>query len=156
MGWTPSARTLLQSRFDNFAMAVSPDGQWIVYVSNESGTPEVYVRPFPVVDSARFAISVGGGVEPLWRRDGTELFFRNSRGDMFAVPVTTGRRFTSGTPKLLFSVPGLSVQDYHRSYDVHPDGKRFLMLESGGSDATELNLILNWRAELERLTGASR
>jgi serine/threonine-protein kinase len=155
-GVDTTPRTLLQSRFDTFAMVVSPDGQWIAYVSNESGAPEVYVRPFPAVDSARFAISVGGGVEPLWRRDGTELFFRNTRGDMFAVPVTTGRRFTSGTPKLLFSVPGLSVQDYHRSYDVHPDGKRFLMLESGGSDATELNLVLNWRVELERLTGATR
>ncbi|MBL8979075.1 MAG: protein kinase [Gemmatimonadetes bacterium] len=145
------ARTLLQSRFDTFAMVVSPDGQWLAYVSNESGTPEVYVRPFPEVDAARFAISVGGGVEPLWKRDGTELFFRSPRGDMFAVPVTLGRRFSAGPPRLLFSVPGLPVQDYHRSYDVHPDGKRFLMLESGGSDASELNLILNWRAELGRL-----
>ena len=149
-------RPLLQSRFDNFAMVLSPDGQWLAYVSNESGAPEVYVRPFPAVDSARFAISVGGGVEPLWRRDGTELFFRNTRGDMFAVPVTTGRRFSAGTPKLLFSVAGLSVQDYHRSYDVHPDGKRFLMLESGGSDATELDLILNWRVEVQGLTEAAR
>ncbi len=145
------ARTLLQSRYDNFAMVVSPDGQWLAYVSNESGSPDVYVRPFPDVDSARFAISVGGGVEPLWKRDGTELFFRNPRGDMFAVPVTLGRRFSAGPPKLLFSVPGLPVQDYHRSYDVHPDGKRFLMLETGGTDATELELILNWRAELDRL-----
>ncbi len=150
------ARPLLQSRFDTFAMVVSPDGQWLAYVSNESGSPEVYVRPFPNVDSARVAISVGGGVEPLWKRDGTELFFRNPRGDMFAVPVTLGRRFSAGAPKLLFSVPGLSVQDYHRSYDVHPDGKRFLMLASGGSDATELNLILNWRAELERLEKAAQ
>ena len=150
------ARTLLQSRFDNFAMVVSPDGQWLAYVSNESGAPEVYVRPFPEVDSARFAISVGGGVEPLWKRDGTELFFRNPRGAMFAVPVTLGRRFVAGTPRLLFSVPGLPVQDYHRSYDVHPDGKRFLMLESGGSDASALNLVLNWRAELERLEATAQ
>ncbi len=150
-GVDSTVRTLLQTRFDNYAMVISPDGQWLAYVSNESGAAEVYVRPFPSVDSARVAISVGGGVEPLWRRDGTELFFRNSRGDMFAVPVTTGRRFTAGTPKLLFSIPGLSVQDYHRSYDVHPDGKRFLMLESGGRDSKDLNLVLNWPAELERL-----
>jgi serine/threonine-protein kinase len=150
------ARTLLQSRFDHFAMVISPDGQWLAYVSNESGAPEVYVRPFPAVDSARFAVSVGGGVEPLWKRDGTELFFRNSRGAMFAVPVTPGRRFIAGPPRLLFSVPGLPVQDYHRSYDVHPDGKRFLMLESGGSDASALNLILNWRAELERLEATAQ
>jgi Tol biopolymer transport system component len=148
------ARALLQSRYDHYAMTLSPDGQWLAYVSNESGGPEVYVRPFPAVDSARFAVSVGGGLEPLWRRDGTELFFRNSRGDMYAVPVTTGRQFTHGAPKLLFSVPGLALQDYYRSYDVSPDGKRFLMMESGGVDAKELNLVLNWRAELQKLTGS--
>jgi eukaryotic-like serine/threonine-protein kinase len=153
-GVDTTTRTLLESRFDNFAMVLSPDGQWLAYVSNESGTSEVYVRPFPTVDSARYAVSVGGGVEPLWRRDGTELFFRNPRGDMFAVPVTTGRHFTHGAPKRLFSIPGLALEDYFRSYDVHPDGKRFLMLESGGVDAKELNLIFNWRVELERLEKA--
>jgi eukaryotic-like serine/threonine-protein kinase len=147
-------RTLLESRFDNFAMVLSPDGQWLAYVSNESGASEVYVRPFPAVDSARYAVSVGGGVEPLWRRDGTELFFRNPRGDMFAVPVTTGRHFTHGTPRMLFSIPGLALQDYYRSYDVSPDGKRFLMLESGGMDAKGLNLIFNWPVELARLEQA--
>jgi len=150
-----SLQTLLESRFDNFAMVVSPDGQWLAYVSNESGTQEVYVRPFPGVDSARFAVSVGGGMEPLWRRDGTELFYRNSRGEMFAIPVTTGRRFTHGAPKLLFSVPGLALQEYHRSYDISPDGKRFLMLESGGADASDLNLVFNWPVELDRLEAAT-
>jgi serine/threonine-protein kinase len=150
---TTTTRVLLQSRYDTFGMALSPDGQWLSYVSNESGNSEVYVRPFPNVDSARFAISVGGGMEAMWRRDGTELFFRNSRGDMFAVPVTTGPHFQHGVPKLLFSSPGLGLQEYFRSYDVHPDGKRFLMLTSGGVDATELNVIFNWRAELESLSG---
>ena len=149
-------RVLLQSRFDQFAMTVSPDGRWLAYVSNESGFSEVYVRPFPNVDSARFVISVGGGMEPMWRRDGSELFFRNSRGEMFAVPVTTGRSFTHSTPRLLFSVTGLALQEYYRSYDLHPDGKRFLMLTSGGVDATELNVIFNWRVELERLKTAQR
>jgi serine/threonine-protein kinase len=149
-------RVLLQSRFDNYAVELSPDSHWLAYVSNESGGSEVYVRPFPNVDSARIAISVGGGMEPLWRRDGTELFFRNARGDMFAVPVTTGRRFEHGTPKVLFSSPGLAVQEYYRSYDVQPDGKRFLMLTSGGVDAPDLNVIFNWRTELEQLKEAPR
>jgi Tol biopolymer transport system component len=149
-------RVLLATRFDNYAMALSPDGQWLAYVSNESGVSEVYVRPFPAVDSARFAISVAGGMEPVWRRDGTELFFRDARGAMFAVPVTTGRRFEHGTPKLLFSIPGLSQQEYHRGYDVDPDGKRFLMVASGGRETTALNVIFNWRAELEKLPGAPR
>jgi Tol biopolymer transport system component len=148
-------RVLLASKSDNFAMALSPDGQWLAYVSNESGASEVYVRPFPSVDSARFAISVGGGTEPLWRRDGKELFFRNVRGGVFAVPVTTGRHFDHGTPQPLFTRTGMVQQDFFRSYDVHPDGKRFLMLHTGGRDASDLDVIFNWRIELEKLTGAT-
>jgi hypothetical protein len=95
-------------------------------------------------------------MEAMWRRDGTELFFRNPRGDLFTAPVTTGRHFTHGTPKLLFSNAGYGQQEYFRSYDVQADGKRFLMLTSGGVDATDLNLILNWQVELERLKTAQR
>jgi len=62
-------RVLVSSRYDNFAMTLSPDGHWLAYVSDESGVSEVYVRPFPNVDSAKFPISAGGGAEPLWRRD---------------------------------------------------------------------------------------
>ena len=145
-------RTLIQSQFDHYSPTLSPSGRWIAYVSEESGAPEVYVRPFPNVDSARFAISVGGGIEPLWRRDGTELFFRTSRGDMFAVPVKAGAQFEHGIPQPIFSQPGLMQSAYHRGYDVHPDGKRFLMVSSfGGLSTRQLNIIFNWRAELEQL-----
>jgi Tol biopolymer transport system component len=144
-------RTLIESRFDHYSPVFSPDGHWLAYVSEESGTADVYVRPFPNVDSARIAISVGGGLEPVWSRQGTELFFRGPRGEMYAVPVTTGRQFTHAAPKELFTIPGLVQDQYHRSYDVTPDGKRFLMTQSGGGNAAELNVIFNWRAELERL-----
>jgi hypothetical protein len=92
----------------------------------------------------------------MWARDGSELFFRNSRGAMFAVPVTTGAQFTHGTPTLLFSVLGLASQQYYREYDVHPDGKRFLMVTSGGVDAPAVQVIFNWRVELERLEKATK
>jgi hypothetical protein len=141
-------RPLVRSRYDNFAMTLSPDGRWLAYVSDESGNAEVYVRPFPSVDSAKFAISLGGGVEPLWRRDGAELFFRNPHGDMYAVSVGVGRRFEHGAPRLLFSRPGMALQEFYRSYDVHPDGKRFLMLNSGDAEVSRLNVIFNWRPEL--------
>jgi len=146
-------RTLIQSQFDHYAPTLSPNGRWLAYVSEESGAPEVYVRPFPNVDSARFPISVGGGIEPLWRRDGAELFFRTSRGEMFAVPVSTGVEFEHGIPQRLFSAPGLTQNSFHRGYDVHPDGKRFLMVSSfGGLSTRQLNVIFNWRAELEKAT----
>jgi len=144
-------RTLIDSPFDHYGPALSPDGRWLAYVSQESGAPEVYVRPFPNVGDTRYAVSAGGGQEPLWRRDGKELFFRTSRGDFFAVPVTPGPTFVHGTPKLLFTNPTLSPDSYHRAYDVSPDGTRFLMIDAGGGDAATLQVIFNWRSELERL-----
>jgi serine/threonine-protein kinase len=144
-------RTLVESRFDHYSAMLSPDGRWLAYVSEESGIPQVYVRPFPNVDSARIPVSIGGGWEPVWSRSGTELFFRGPRGEVYTVPVTTGRTFTYGAPKLLFNVPGLQQDGYHRSYDVRPDGKAFLMVASSGDNATDLSVIFNWRTELERL-----
>jgi hypothetical protein len=102
------------------------------------------------------AAPLGGGVEPLWRRDGAELFFRNPRGDMYVVTVGPGRQFEHGAPRLLFSRPGMALQEFYRSYDVHPDGKRFLMLKSGVAEARDLNVIFNWRPELQSYRGATR
>ena len=148
-GVDSAPRVLLKTPNDNYAMALSPDGRWLAYVSDESGAAEVYVRPFPDVNSAKFGISVGGGLEPLWRRDGTELYFRDSRGDVHVVAVSAGEQFEHGAPKLLFSRPGMALQDYYRSYDVHPDGKRFLMLRSGDAQAKRLGVILNWRPAIQ-------
>jgi hypothetical protein len=76
---------------------------------------------------------------------------------MFAVPVKTGRQFEHGTPRRLFSEPGLMQNAYHRGYDVHPDGKRFLMVASfGGMSTRQLSVIFNWRAELQKLQKAAR
>ncbi len=149
-------RPLVRSRYDNFAMSLSPDGRWLAYVSDESGNAEVYVRPFPSVDSAKFAVSLGGGVEPLWRRDGAELFYRNPRGDMYAVTIGPGRQFEHGAPRMLFSRPGMALQEFYRSYDVHPDGRRFLMLKTGGAEARNLNVIFNWRPEVQGGQRAAR
>ncbi len=149
-------RILVQSSFDHYGMQISPDGKWLAYVSEESGIPEVQVRPFPTVDSARFVVSVGGGSEPLWGPDGTELFFRSQRSDMMVAPVTTGKQFSHGTPRRFFDGTGLAVDPYHRSYDITADGKRFLMVTSGGEDAPSVNVIFNWVHELQALKAASR
>jgi serine/threonine-protein kinase len=149
-------RTLLRSRYDTYAMTLSPDGRWLAYVSDESGGSEVYVRPFPNVDSAKFAISTSGGMEPLWRRDGGELFYRNLRGEMHATTIGRGPAFTHSPPTMLFALPELALQQYYRSYDVHPDGKRFLMLRTGGGAVTSLSVIVNWRRQFEREGGRSK
>jgi serine/threonine-protein kinase len=150
----PVPRTLLAARYDNFAPTLSPDGRWLAYISDESGVGEVYVRPFPDVDSAKFPISSAGGREPLWSRDGRELFYRNIRGDMYAVSVAAGPGFNHSAPHLLFLDPGMVLQEFYRSYDVHPDGKRFLMLSSGNFESHALKVIFNWRQEIEALEKA--
>jgi serine/threonine protein kinase/Tol biopolymer transport system component len=138
-------RILLRSPYDAYGMTLSPDGRWLAYVSEESGTPEISVRPFPNVDSARFAISSGGGIEPLWRRDGRELFYRTTRGEVYATAISAGPGFQHGAPVRLFSLPYLVFQQYHRTWDIHPDGRRFLMLRTGGTAAQVLNVVFNWQ-----------
>ncbi len=138
-------RPLLKSRYDTYAMALSPDGRWLAYVSEESGSSEIYVRPFPNIDSAKIAISTGGGIEPLWRRDGRELFYRNVRGEMFATTIRGGAAFAHSVPIRLFSLPEMALQQYYRSYDIHPDGNRFVMLQAGGAATPSLSVIFNWR-----------
>jgi serine/threonine-protein kinase len=151
-GVDAAPRTLLRSPYDTYAMTLSPDGRWMAYVSEESGTSEVFVRPFPNVDSARFAISSGGGIEPLWRRDGRELFFRTLKGDVFATEVTAGAAFAHSAPVRLFSLPGMSFQQFHRTWDVHPDGRRFVMIKAGGAAAEAYSIVFNWHRGVHRAT----
>ncbi|HUR06456.1 MAG TPA: hypothetical protein VM347_28170 [Nonomuraea sp.] len=88
--WSP----ISGSRAGHGAGNPRPGGSTVVRaIGNIRFAVEVYVRPFPSVDSAKFAISVGGGLEPLWRRDGTELYFRDVRGDMHVVAVSAGKQF---------------------------------------------------------------
>jgi len=124
-------------------------------VSPETGRPEVYVRPFPNVDLTRFVISVSGGAEPLWRGDGGELYFRSLHGDVNVVDVTATSDFRHGPPRQLFPASGFARDAYYRSYDVVPDGSRFLMISRGDESGTDLSVVFNWRAELERLLGGA-
>ncbi len=95
---------------------------------------------------------MGGRAEPLWSRDGTELFYRSPRGDAMATTVSTRAAFSHSQPVRMFPNSILSVGQYYRGWDVHPDG-RFLMSKTGGSNSSELEVILNWTRELERLEG---
>jgi serine/threonine-protein kinase len=92
---------LLETMFAEANPALSPDGRWLAYQSDESGRAEIYVRPFPDVDAGRWQVSTGGGVQVAWARSGRELFYRNGAA-LLAVPVQTGTGFVAGTPKALF------------------------------------------------------
>ena len=129
---------------------LSPDGQWLAFVSNESGDNEVYVRPFSG-SRRKTRVSSDGGQELAWAPDGRELFYRS--GDrMMAVDIVTRPTLRPGTPRLLFE-RAFAKGGPWRDYDVSLDGRRFLMLKPTMEDValTQLNVVLNWLEELNRL-----
>ncbi len=139
------------SRFTEAAAAISPDGRWLAYNSNESGFNEVTVVPFPDARNARWPVSVNGGVEPVWSRDGRELFYRNREGAMVAVRVNTVGGFSVGPATTLFSAATFQRTALHRQYDVSPDGKRFLMIRPVGAGRDrQLILVQDFAAEIDR------
>ena len=129
----------------------SPNHRWIAYASDESGKFEVYVRPFPAESTRPTTISVAGGMQPEWRRDGKELFYISADGKLTAVPVVTGQAsFTAGTPRALFDVAVPEpTAPYSTDYAVTADGQRFLVntvIDQPTRPA--LTVILNWIAGL--------
>ncbi len=129
--------------------ALSPDGKWLAYSSDESGTFEIYVRPFPNVAGARWQVSTAGGNAPLWSHSGKELFFRNSHGDLVAAEVTGTPTFTVGAQKPLFSLKPFTFSPGFPTYAVAPDDKRFMMLrETLAGEAGLLVVSEHWFEEL--------
>jgi serine/threonine-protein kinase len=162
----PTARPLIAESYNEGFPAISPDGRWIAYVSNESGEYDVYVRPFPNVDDGKWLISIQGGVGyPVWAPDGRELYYVRplDQDQMMAVTVKTEPTFAVGNPEVLFEAPYYVIPD--RPYDISPDGKRFLMIRDEiqaqeGDEAveippiTELIVVENWFEEIKRLAPA--
>jgi Tol biopolymer transport system component len=142
-------RPFLQTPFYESSPKFSPNGRWLAYSSNESGRFEVYVQAFPG-PGGKWQISIEGGVEPVWARNGEELFYRN--GDrMMAVDITADPTFSAGTPSLLFEGPYQLSGGTRPNYDVTPDGQHFLMvnLSEQESPVTRLTVVLNWFEELK-------
>jgi Tol biopolymer transport system component len=151
---TPRATPVVASRFSDIEPALSPDGRWLAYVSDETGKPQVYVQPFPG-PGIRQHVSIDSGREPLWARDGRTLYYLApnpaSPGGhiVMAVPITSGTTFTPGKPKPLFPTRYGGTTPV-RGYDIATDG-RFLMVHSEPVPSvavTHLDVIQNWSAEL--------
>jgi serine/threonine-protein kinase len=141
---------LVVTQYDEHSPALSPDDQWLAYVSDESGQAEVYIRPFPDVGAGLWLISTGGGREPVWSADGTELYFRNGRGEMVAAAITVEDdqvSVRSLTP--LFSTAGYERDDVHPTYAIDPAGSgRFLMIRRLGDLFGRIVMVQNLGQEL--------
>jgi len=129
--------------------ALSPDGAWLAYVSDESGQREVYVQRFAPNPDARVQISIDGGTEPVWARSGRELFYRDARNDLIAVEVQTGAGFSVGTRHRLFSTASYRARGLSAQYDVAPDDQRFIMIRDSRVEIVELVLVQNFAEALK-------
>ncbi len=168
-GFTPDGKTLVVSRsegdafdlasisvddgkltpltatpFGEFGAALSRDGRWLAYASDESGRPEVYVTAFPSLDG-RWQVSTDGGTEPVWSRDGRTLYYRGS-GKVMAVNIAPGAAFTQSVPMAAFDDRYAATQTLtHTCYDTMPDGSLLMVQEAADRIAIKhINIVLNF------------
>ncbi|HEU5239637.1 MAG TPA: protein kinase, partial [Pyrinomonadaceae bacterium] len=149
---TPDAQMvrLVNTPFNEYAAALSPDGRWLAYQSSEGGRPEIFVKDLSG-SGARTPISTDGGEEPRWSANGRELFYRKSNSFM-SVSVEPGATLHAGTPKELFK----GVYDLRSNsgvtYDVDPKTNRFLMIRPAddATAPTQIRVVVNWFEELRR------
>jgi len=150
-------RPLMAGDFDEMHPELSPDGRWIAYGSNETGRYEVYVRPFPDVESGRWQISTRGGNGPRWSGDGAEIFFSDANDNIAVARVDgSGSAFVAESPRILFA-PGNDIElgDLAVPFEVTPDGERLIMARivrdptSEASGLPDFVLVQNFGEELK-------
>jgi serine/threonine-protein kinase len=153
LGKSDHPTPLMHTSFGESNGEFSPNGRWIAYQSDESGRAEVYLRPFPDVEAGRWQVSTNGGERPLWARNGRELFYVTP-GGLMTVPIEPTNVSSMGKPERLlddryfFGTPFFQG----RTYDVSPDGKRFLTIKEAPEESSpsRLVVVLNWTEELKR------
>jgi Tol biopolymer transport system component len=138
----------LRGDFNESQPQFSPDGRWVAYVSDESGSQQVYVRSFLAVGGQR-QISTDGGTQPRWRRDGKELFYLARDRKLMAVMVKTGATLEADLPRVLFQTE-LNVNALRQSYAVSANGQRFLLNTPSEVRPSSIIVVVNWTAALKK------
>ena len=151
LGTDSVPKPLLAEPFNEWQPALSPDGRWLAYLSDETGRPEVFVRPFPLVQEGRWQVSTEGAMDPVWSGNGRELFFRDLTGqtlmvaDMARGPASATRRESARSTA--DNALELNVVDH--MFDASADGRRFLIVRQGtGDQSGDLVIVLNFVTEL--------
>jgi serine/threonine-protein kinase len=152
----PAIEPLLATRFSEDRAALSRDGRWLAFTSNQSGRDEVYVRPL-TGDGDQVQVSAAGGMEPVWGPDGRELFYRGSEAPgapmLIRAAITTTPVFAVTSRQALFNVAEMATAIPHRNYDISPDGKTFAMVRY--NPATRIMVIQNLPALVRKLGGSA-
>jgi serine/threonine-protein kinase len=134
--------------------ALSPDDRWLAYASDESGTLEIYVRPFPATSSAKWQVSTAGGQQPVWSRSGRQLYYINGKNEMVAAEIRPGAALGVGEQRVLFSTAPFVRLGPIPSFAVTADDRRFLMMREGESaQESELILALHWLDRVKQNNG---
>jgi eukaryotic-like serine/threonine-protein kinase len=155
---TIASSPVLASAANELNAEVSPDGRFLAYESNESGSDEVWVRPFPNVQNGRWQISVKGGTKPAWAAGGRELYYVSPDEHLFRVDVTLQPAFRASAPRLAIDT-AIFARLGPRTYDVSPDGRRMLVIEpfdNAQSPRTTIVVVFGQGEELKRLLPPSR
>jgi serine/threonine-protein kinase len=146
---------VLQTKANEGNAIVSRDGHWMAYESDSSGHAEIYVRPYPNVEAAPRQVSPAGGTRPLWARNGKELFYVAPDGALMRIPVeATAAVWNNGKPEKLFDMQESNIGGLLRTYDVSPDGQRFLLVRPAGIDpgaSPNMILVQHFDEELKHL-----
>jgi hypothetical protein len=150
-------RTLVSTASNEVTAALTHDGRWLAYQSDESGRDEIYVRPFPDVDSNRWTISTGGGTMPVWSRSGDELFYVSLTRALMRVPIRRSAGFSFAPPEKLFDWPyqvAVNPNNGH-TYDPSLDGSKFLVIKNPNrpdqAAPASITVVQNWFEELKGL-----
>jgi serine/threonine-protein kinase len=133
---------------------VAPGGQWLAYQSNESGRDEIYVRPFPNVDTGRWQVSTNGGRTPVWSGNGEELFYGTLEGAVMSIRVQKGTTWEHSSATQVVRPGYFHAGEVYRTFDVSQDGQRFLMIKQNANTADmqrSIVVVQNWDQELKRL-----
>jgi eukaryotic-like serine/threonine-protein kinase len=132
---TGKPEPFLKTPLNEGSAAISPDGRWLAYDSNEKGEYEVFVRPFPG-PGGKWRVSTGGGLVPAWSRKERELFYLGPEGIMAAGYSADAGNFDAGRPRLWTGCKGI------RAFAVAPDGKRAAILEDESSGKAEISQVV--------------
>ncbi len=135
----------LETEFSEWSGAFSPDSRWIAYQSDESGRYEIYVRPFQGAEG-KWQVSTTGGLNPIWRPDGHELYYESAERKLMAVEVSgTGSTFQAGTPHPLFDIDSKGQGSIQA---IAPNAQRFLLTVAPGASSVPVTIVMNWDAEM--------
>ena len=150
---------VLQTPFTERNGIISPDGHWLTYEANDSGPLEIYVRPYPSVQTGHWQVSTGGGTRPLWAPSSHELFYVAPSGAIMRVEMKPGSSWAATAPTLLIKGNYLTLQlsTVGRTYDIAPDGQRFLLIKRAESqDAPTFVVVQHFDEELKRLVPGTK